>query len=464
MIDFKGKNILLVEDEVLIAMSCERELRSLGYDVTTCFSGEEAISLVLNDNRTFDIILMDIDLGREIDGTQAAMEITKYRDIPVLFLSSHTEKDIVEKTEKITSYGYVVKQSGLTVLDASIKMAFKLHKAHSELKESRERYRVLVENISSLVCETDPQGRYTYLSPAYEKVTGWRPDELMGKYVIEHLHPDELTRWKEKFFRQHSPNETIRDIWRFRIKNGQWRWMDSSVTFIEKKNGEIYCVVITNDITDKIVEKERLERIIEENKAYFREMKSRVNSTASIIRVFADFMASCFKEEDSRRIFLNIEKRIEFCLSLYERFHIYPMPEGVTLREFVANIVELVYRIYNTPQQILVYSDELNNIFLEIKWILPVGFIINELLSNAFIHAYGNSSGEIYISAKKFEDVLLISVKDNGCGGVYSERNKIGMGLSLVNKIVEEINGDFTIVSNGGSEALLQLRISKDEE
>ncbi|HRU66636.1 MAG TPA: hypothetical protein P5566_12545 [Spirochaetota bacterium] len=43
MIDFKGKNILLVEDEVLIAMSCERELRSLGYDVTTCFSGEEAI-------------------------------------------------------------------------------------------------------------------------------------------------------------------------------------------------------------------------------------------------------------------------------------------------------------------------------------------------------------------------------------------------------------------------------------
>ncbi|HON17476.1 MAG TPA: response regulator, partial [Spirochaetota bacterium] len=67
MIDFKGKNILLVEDEVLIAMSCERELRSLGYDVTTCFSAEEAISLALDDNRQIDIILMDIDLGRQID-------------------------------------------------------------------------------------------------------------------------------------------------------------------------------------------------------------------------------------------------------------------------------------------------------------------------------------------------------------------------------------------------------------
>ena len=75
-----------------------------------------------------------------MDGTQAAREILKEKDIPVVFLSSHTEPEIVEKTEKITSYGYVVKNTGIVVLDASIKMALKL------FDEKKERDRV--ENVT----------------------------------------------------------------------------------------------------------------------------------------------------------------------------------------------------------------------------------------------------------------------------------------------------------------------------
>nr|WP_208652356.1 hypothetical protein [Leptospira kemamanensis] len=61
-----------------------------------------------------------------IEGTEAAKIILEKTDIPLIFLSSHTEKEIVTKTEGITSYGYVVKSSTITVLDASIKMALKL--------------------------------------------------------------------------------------------------------------------------------------------------------------------------------------------------------------------------------------------------------------------------------------------------------------------------------------------------
>lgn len=75
---------------------------------------------------------MDINLGRGMDGTQAAEIILKDYDIPILFLSSHTEPDVVQKTEKITSYGYVVKDSGIIVIDASIKMAFKLFDARKK--------------------------------------------------------------------------------------------------------------------------------------------------------------------------------------------------------------------------------------------------------------------------------------------------------------------------------------------
>jgi DNA-binding NarL/FixJ family response regulator len=59
---------------------------------------------------------MDIDLGKGMDGTQAAEIILQDHDIPLVFLSNHTEMEIVKKTDNITSYGYVIKSTGESVL------------------------------------------------------------------------------------------------------------------------------------------------------------------------------------------------------------------------------------------------------------------------------------------------------------------------------------------------------------
>src|SRR6056297_2275161 len=132
-----SKKILLVEDEALIAMSEAQMLKKHGYEVITVYSGEKAMEAVDSDPK-ISLILMDIDLGKGIDGTEAAEKILTRHDIPIAFLSSHTEPEVVDKTEGITSYGYIVKNSGETVLLASIQMAFRLYEAHLELKQKEE--------------------------------------------------------------------------------------------------------------------------------------------------------------------------------------------------------------------------------------------------------------------------------------------------------------------------------------
>lgn len=134
------KTILLVEDEVILAMAEKMTLEKYGYYVILAYSGQSAIDVLVNQ-KTIDIILMDIDLGKGIDGTEAAAIILQDNDIPVVFLSSHTEPEVVEKTEKITSYGYVVKNSSITVLDASIKMAFKLFNAKLIIQKQNDAYK-----------------------------------------------------------------------------------------------------------------------------------------------------------------------------------------------------------------------------------------------------------------------------------------------------------------------------------
>jgi len=126
-----------VEDEAMIAFAEKRALENYGYVVLHALSGESALEMI-RSNSDIQLILMDIDLGKGIDGTVAAELILKEIVIPIVFLSSHTEPEVVEKTERITSYGYVVKNSSVTVLDASIKMAFKLFESQRTVEKTTQ--------------------------------------------------------------------------------------------------------------------------------------------------------------------------------------------------------------------------------------------------------------------------------------------------------------------------------------
>jgi CheY-like chemotaxis protein len=193
-----NRNILLVEDEVIIALSEKMVLEKYGYRVMIATSGETAVEAV-EKSRDIELILMDIDLGSGIDGSHAAEIILRQWDLPVVFLSSHTEQSVVEKTEKITSYGYVVKNSGITILDASIKMAFKLFEARKRLSESEIKQSVMISNISDVIAIMDRNGRLSYISPSVERLFGWQPEEVLGEGWAQ-IHPDDVERVKKDFF------------------------------------------------------------------------------------------------------------------------------------------------------------------------------------------------------------------------------------------------------------------------
>ena len=173
------KTLLLVEDEFLVAMAQQQELEEYGYAVVHANTGENAIELS-KENTEIKLILMDIDLGKGIDGIEAAELILKNQNIPIVFLSSHMEPEIVEKTERITSYGYVVKSSSITVLDASIKMAFKLFEANNITEKHRQQLVITLNSIGDAVITTDTKGMVSNMNPVAEKLTGWDLEAACG--------------------------------------------------------------------------------------------------------------------------------------------------------------------------------------------------------------------------------------------------------------------------------------------
>ena len=200
------KTILLVEDEAIIAMSEKLALEKYGWVVVTAHSGAKAVELV-RESPEIDLVLMDIDLGGGMDGTHAAELILSDRDLPIIFLSSHTDPEVVAKTEKITSYGYVVKNSTATVLDASIKMAFRLYQSRLQEKQQQRKYREFFEHNPAAVAVheilrdhngTALDSRFVAVNSAYLELTGLNRAQVEGRTMLE-VFPDADFHWIETY-------------------------------------------------------------------------------------------------------------------------------------------------------------------------------------------------------------------------------------------------------------------------
>lgn len=204
----RRKIILLVEDEPLIALNETFVLEREGYTVIAAGDGLQAIEIMRSGEYPVDLVLMDIDLGPGIDGTEAAREILKRHDVPVVFLSSHTEKHIVDKTESITSFGYILKDAGDVVLLASVRMAFRLHEAYRNVEESdklarasEQRYRDIFNSVVEGVFRTTAEGKFVYINPAGAAMLGYEsPGKLMeqgGDISGHYINPQERNRLTE---------------------------------------------------------------------------------------------------------------------------------------------------------------------------------------------------------------------------------------------------------------------------
>ncbi len=140
----RKEKILLVEDEAIVALAEKRLLEESGYSVLRAESGEDAVTLAVEDS-SVALVLMDIDLGDGIDGTEAARQILSKRELPVVFLTGHQEKEMVERVKGITRYGYVLKTAGEFVLLESISMAFELFEAHRQSSENAHWLRTTID-------------------------------------------------------------------------------------------------------------------------------------------------------------------------------------------------------------------------------------------------------------------------------------------------------------------------------
>jgi len=174
--------ILIVEDEGIIAQHISTRLEKTGYEIAgIAGSAEEALLRVAELNPA--LILMDIRIKGELDGIATAEKIRELFDIPVIFLTAHTDQQTIDRAKRTGAYGFLTKPVHQTSLATSIEMTLHKHRAESEVRRQRAWLETILGAMADGVAVIDNAGRVQFLNRPAEELTGWSDSEARDQPV-----------------------------------------------------------------------------------------------------------------------------------------------------------------------------------------------------------------------------------------------------------------------------------------
>lgn len=176
------RRVLIVEDEKIIALDLQRRLEKFGYDVVgLCATAEDAVSSALS--LLPDIILMDIMLGGEKDGVDAAVEIRSVRPIPVVFLTAYADDRTVERAKRAEPVGYVLKPFKERELQTTIDIALYKADVDRQLQEQEQLFEAIFDSINEGLIAVDRERRIRFMNPVAEHLMDVKDEDAGGQLL-----------------------------------------------------------------------------------------------------------------------------------------------------------------------------------------------------------------------------------------------------------------------------------------
>lgn len=244
-----SKKILCIGNDLLIAQLDKNGLYQKGFRLIHAPSGNDAIELIKIKPDSIDLIMIDIDMD---DSIEIVLQIQKENNIPVLFLYSDNSLENIKKTEKINSYGYVIKNSPETVLSAAISTALRLYRSQKELENERINekwldadnlkgseilFRHLVDNIGEGIAFVDPDENIIFANRSGEEIFGVQPGKLAGRNLSEFYEKEQFQRILEQTAQRRKGRRSVFDS-DIILDNGQKKTILITATPRVQRSGE----------------------------------------------------------------------------------------------------------------------------------------------------------------------------------------------------------------------------------
>lgn len=476
-------HILIVEDESIIALDIKSTLENLGYAVIAIVpSGAEAIRIAGEEHP--DLVLMDIRLKGDMDGVQAAEQIRADYDVPVVYLTAHADDATLQRAKVTQAFGFILKPFEDRELHTTIEIALYKHEMEHRLKESESWLAATLKSIGDAVIATDAQGCIQFMNPVAEALTGWPQAEAQGKAFeqVFHIIHQETRCPAENPIARVFREQVVVDLGEnilLAARDGKEIPIDDSAAPIRDEHDRLTGVVIVfRDISERVQAAEALRQ-------YALELQARNDS----LDAFAHTVAHDLKAP--------LNPIIGFAQILHEGYATLPREH---VHEYLEMIVRSGRKMANIIEELLLLAQvqtqdiktrplAMDQVVIEVeqrltylieeyqaqvilpeRWPSALGYApwVEEVWANYLSNAikYGGQPPRLELGADVEPDGMIrFWVHDNGGGLTLEEQARLftpftqlgqvratghGLGLSIVQRIVEELGGQVGVESQPG--------------
>ena len=224
--------------------------------------------------------------------------------------------------------------------------------------------------------------------------------------------------------------------------------------------------VINNELEKEMLERRRVEGNLQasvaEKEILLQEIHHRVKNNLQMVSGLLNLQARHIDDQKARKIYIESENRVMSMALIHENLYGSKDLGRVSFPEYIQSLSRNISSTYGKEKGEIKILFDIEKAHLVMDTAIPAGLVVNELVTNAFQHAFpDDSEGEIYIGFSVAEgNVYTLTVKDNGTGmaGTLRLDGYRSLGLSLVKTLVELLNGQIEVNVQDGTSFVITFR------
>ncbi|BDZ68966.1 PAS domain S-box protein [Methanobacterium ferruginis] len=332
----------------------------------------------------------------------------------------------------------------------------KRKKVEQALLKSETFYRTIFENTGTATLIVGNDGMITMANRKCETLSGYQVKEIENKLSwMDFVHPDDLKMMEKIHKIRRHPERNVPSEYEFRLinKNGEENQIMLSASLIP---GTTDSVVSLLDITERKNAEIKIKQSLSEKELLLREIHHRVKNNMQIISSLLNLQRNYIEDKESDNLLQESQGRVKSMALVHEKLYQTADLARINVKEYIRSLTMNLFHSYSVNAGIVLQLD-VGNVFFDIDTAVPLGLIINELVSNSLKYAFPNQEkGVISISLHESNDdagEYSLYVKDDGVG--FPEdldfHNTPSLGLQLVNSLVKQLDGSIKLVNDKGT-------------
>ncbi|WP_269850991.1 PAS domain-containing sensor histidine kinase [Methanosarcina horonobensis] len=396
-----------------------------------------------------------------------------------IILADGSERTVHAKTEVIFDGSNVPIRMRGTVQDVTERKI-----AEEKLRESEEKYRNIVETANEGIFLMDAEFKITYANRRTIELMGYTHEETIGSPVMDFICEESRPIAERSLEKRRCGIGESYEL-KLMCKDGSPFWaLINAKPFFNKDGNFAGSLCMYTDITKR---KEAEEALANIENARKKEIHHRIKNNLQVISSLLDLQAEKFKDREDIKdsevleAFRESQDRVISMALIHEELHRNEGLEKLNFSQYINELADNLFLTYRLGNDGTRFSKDIEeNIFFDMDTSVPLGIIINELISNSLKYAFqGRYHGEIRVKLHGEEDreyeiedreiedrnstAYVLSVSDNGIG-IPKELdigNPESLGLQLVTSLVEQLNGELELERNNGTEFIIRFTVTE---